>query len=315
MKPIVIFSLILMLFFTTFIPACTTPSAPDPSPQGILKTYIQEVNDRDAQAVREALSSGLQSQYDHAYETTGRDPVHDAIYGLERQGATIQTMTIINQTITGQTATVEVDYFWHYPGIYQINEQRQAVEFENEGGAWKLTTFFPFEGQNILSETSLASVEQSPTTTPQKDLSEAINYSDIRLFAPDPVKTNTSYIAKIALNDEHAKQLLAHGGIIDDTAGRLHSCPKGSSDCYHPAVVIRYGVVPFTIEVDEDTGKIFRVFAGVPDYPNPYTATPGLYRIQNTTDNTVSVYNNTTLIMIYNATSFMYLREPGNGTP
>lgn len=151
-------------------------------------------------------------------------------------------------------------------------------------------------------------------TNPQKDLGEAINYSAIRIFSPDPVKTNTSYIAKIALNGEHAKQLLAYGGIIDDTAGRLHSCPKGSSDCYHPAVVIRYGAVPFTIEVDEETGKIFQVFAGVPDYPNPYAATPGLYRIQNTTDNTVSVYNNATLIMIYNATSFVYLKEPGNGT-
>jgi len=165
-----------------------------------------------------------------------------------------------------------------------------------------------------VGNTSPTIAPQTPTSTPD-DLGTTINYSDIRLFAPDPVKTNTSYIAKIALNDEHAKQLLAHGGIIDATAGRLHSCPKGSSDCYHPAVVIRYGAVPFTIEVDEDTGKIFRVFAGVPDYPNPYTATPGLYRIQNTTDNTVSVYNNTTLIMIYNATSFVYLKEPGNGTP
>ena len=103
--------------------------------------------------------------YDHTYATTRRDPVHDALYALKLQGATIQTVTIINQTITGQTASVVVDYFWHYPGIFQINEERQVVEFVNEGGAWKLNTFFPFEGQNILSETTLPSVEQSPTTS------------------------------------------------------------------------------------------------------------------------------------------------------
>ena len=73
--------------------------------------------------------------------------------------------------------------------------------------------------------------------------------------------------------------------------------------------------MPFTIEVDKETGKIFRVFAGVPDYPDPYAATPGLYRIQNTMADTVSVYNNTTLVMIDNATSFVYLKEPGNKTP
>lgn len=165
MKPCVIIPLVALLFFTAVFPACTAPSAPDPSPQGVLKTYIQNVNDRDTQAVHDALSSRLQFQYERAYEATRQDPVHDALYGLERQGATIQTVTIINQTITGQNATLVVNYFWHYPGISQINEQRQSVEFVNEGGTWELDTFFPFEGQNILSETTPLLGEQSPVAS------------------------------------------------------------------------------------------------------------------------------------------------------
>lgn len=165
MKPCVLIPLVAMVFFAAVFPACTAPSAPDPSPQGILKTYIQNVNDRDTQAVHDALSSRLQSQYDRAYETTRQDPVHAALYGLELQGATIQTVTIINQTITGQNASVEVDYFWHYPGISRISEQRQSVECVNEGGTWKLDTFFPFEGQNILSEATPLLGEQSPVAS------------------------------------------------------------------------------------------------------------------------------------------------------
>jgi len=154
MKPLVILSLIAALLFTAFVPACTAPSADDPSPQGVLKTYIQKINDRDTQAVHDALSSELRSQYDHTYATTGRDPVHDALYSLERQGANIQTVTIVNQTITNQTATVVVDYFWHYPGISRIDERQQVVELVNEGGVWRLTTFFPFEGQDVVPGTT-----------------------------------------------------------------------------------------------------------------------------------------------------------------
>jgi hypothetical protein len=64
--------------------------------------------------------------------------------------------------------------------------------------------------------------------------------------------------------------------------------------------------------VDEDTGTVSRVFADIAAYPEPYTKTLRLYR--NSTDNTVSVYNDTLLIMTYNDTAFVYLRdlkEPG----
>lgn len=153
------------------------------------------------------------------------------------------------------------------------------------------------------------------TTNQSPEQASSFNYSDIRLFSPDPIKTNVSYIAKIALNDEHAKELLMHGGIIDDRAGRFHSCPKGAVQCYYPTLVIRYGVIPFYIEVDEDTGKIAHVDAQVADYPDRYSKTLGLYRTRNSTDNTVSVYNDTTLIMTYNDSSFVYLKELGEGNP
>ena len=152
------------------------------------------------------------------------------------------------------------------------------------------------------------------TTNPSPEQESGINYSEVRLFLTDPIKTNVSYIAKIALNDEHAKELLKHGGIIDERAGSFRSCPQGAVQCFYPTLVIRYGVIPFYIEVDEDTGKVAHVDAQVADYPDRYSKTLGLYRARNNTDNTVNVFNDTTLIMTYNDTSFVYLKdlkEPG----
>ncbi len=166
MKPIVVLTLIAVLFFTALFPAYFPLHPLLIPPPGSPQSLYSECK-WSPQAVHDALSSRLQSQYRSYLCDHRRDPVHDALYALKLQGATIQTVTIINQTITGQTASVVVDYFWHYPGIFQINEERQVVEFVNEGGAWKLNTFFPFEGQNILSETTLPSVERSFRQRPQ----------------------------------------------------------------------------------------------------------------------------------------------------
>lgn len=149
MRPIVIFTLIFLLLFTILSPACTAPSAVDHSPQGVLNTYIKAINDRDTKTVHDTLSSALQTRIDHEYATTRRDPVHDSLYGLQRGGATIQSVTIINQTIIGQTAFVEVNYFWHFPERVQTFETHQVVEFVNEGGEWKLIEFFPFNDPEL----------------------------------------------------------------------------------------------------------------------------------------------------------------------
>jgi len=144
----IILTLSFLLIFTILSNACTAPSAADHSPKGVLNNYIKAINDRDTKTVHDTLSSALQTQYDHEYATTRRDPVHDSLYGLQREGATIQSVTIINQTIIGQTAFVEVGYFWHYPERIQTFETHQVVEFVNEGEEWKLNNFFPFDEPN-----------------------------------------------------------------------------------------------------------------------------------------------------------------------
>jgi hypothetical protein len=148
MRLIVILTLIFLLVFTILSPACTAPSAVDHSPQGVLNNYIKAINDRDTQTVHDTLSSALQTRYDHEYATTRRDPVHDSLYGLQREGATIQSVMIINQTIIGQTAFIEVEYFWHYIERVQTDKRHQIVEFVYEGGEWKLNNFFPFDEPN-----------------------------------------------------------------------------------------------------------------------------------------------------------------------
>jgi len=144
----IILTLSFLLIFTILSNACTAPSAADHSPKGVLNNYIKAINDRDTKTVHDTLSSALQTQYDHEYATTRRDPVHDSLYGLQREGATIQSVTIINQTIIGQTAFVEVGYFWHYPERIPTFETHRVVEFVNEGEEWKLNNFFPFDEPN-----------------------------------------------------------------------------------------------------------------------------------------------------------------------
>lgn len=137
--------LIVLLVFFIAIPGCTAPSPADPSPQGVLNEYIRALNDRDSQMVHDLLSSALISKYDHMYATTGRDPVYDSVYGLKREGATIQSVEIINQTVFNQSVFLDVNYFWHYSGRMQTDQDRQMVVLIKENDEWKLNTFFPFE--------------------------------------------------------------------------------------------------------------------------------------------------------------------------
>jgi hypothetical protein len=168
MKQIEKMMIILVLFSAALSAACISPSAVDHSPRGVLNTYIKAINDRDTQTVHDTLSSALRTRYDHEYATTRRDPVHDSLYGLQRGGATIQSVMIINQTMIGQTAFVEVDYFWHYPERVQTDRRHQIVEFVNEGGEWKLNNFFPFDEPND-------SMEQNMTEKNILEISDQIN--------------------------------------------------------------------------------------------------------------------------------------------
>jgi hypothetical protein len=300
MKPLVILTLMEVLFFTAFVPACTAPPAPDPSPQGILKSYIQNVNDRDTQAVHEALSSGLRSGYDRAYETTRQDPVHDALYSLERQGATIQTVTIVNQTITGQNASVEVDYFWHYPGISRIDERRQIVELVNEGGVWKLNSFFPFEGQDILSGTTPPrSATPLPTanvtTTRERDphscpaflvnppeftcpwemqpRPETYTIADpdhptqkeIDAIPVDFPGVDRMTLIRAALGDPCVKEFLKSGGVIEGITDQPRSSRSQSDTVRWPPTLMADRWINCTdlrvfFDIDPSAGKVTRIW-------------------------------------------------------
>jgi Domain of unknown function (DUF4878) len=149
MRRIALSTIILLLIFAILASACTTPSVADRSPPGVLNTYVKAVNDRDTRTVHDALSSALRSRFDHDYATTRRDPVYDALHALELMKATMQSVTIINMTTTNKTSVIEVDFFWHYPGVEHGDERRQIVHLVNEGGEWKLDDFFPFDGPDI----------------------------------------------------------------------------------------------------------------------------------------------------------------------
>lgn len=149
MRQFIQFTIILLLIFAILFSACTSPSITDRSPLGVLNTYINAVNDRDTRTVHDTLSSALRSQYDHEYATTLRDPVYDALHALDLQKATMQSVTIVNMTTSNKTAVIEVDFFWHYPGIEHGDERRQIVHLVNEGGEWKLDDFFPFDGPDL----------------------------------------------------------------------------------------------------------------------------------------------------------------------
>jgi len=159
-----------------------------------------------------------------------------------------------------------------------------------------------------MSQANISTITYQSEQSPEEEF--GLTYSEVPLFLVDPIETNISYIARIALQDKHAKELLRHGGIIDPSAGLMHSCPKLATRCYWPTLAIRYGKIPFSIEVDEVAGNIVRADATVPDQPNP-----DKWRIRNKSTGVVSVYINTTLIMTYNASSFIYLKDLGGINP
>ena len=145
-----ILSIIFILFFVSLIPACAAPSTHNGTPENALNSYIQALNDRNSVAVFRDLSIPLQAQYHKDYETTGRDPVAFSLYGLQRGGQTIQSVQIINQTMTGLNASIRITYFWHFSGRFDTEERTAVVELVNESGTWKFGSFFPFDNPDLM---------------------------------------------------------------------------------------------------------------------------------------------------------------------
>lgn len=140
------------------------------------------------------------------------------------------------------------------------------------------------------------------------DNGTGVNYSAVPIFSPSPIKTNASYVARIALEDNRVRELLRHGGRINATAGMINpGCPPTMAQpCYLPALIITYGPVTFAFEVDEQTGTVSHAYPYLADYPNQYVSnnTPNYYRVRS--DDTISIYNGTTLVLAYNSTTFIY---------
>jgi len=134
---------VLLLFALILISGCTNPTYPN-TPEGALQKYVKAVNDRDSDTVYSMLSSNLQSQYKWEFTTNRFDPVHVSLEGIRKGGATINSLTIINQTVSADKALLKVDFFWHYIGLAQHDEKRLMVEFVKENGEWKLNNLFPF---------------------------------------------------------------------------------------------------------------------------------------------------------------------------
>ena len=148
MKLIGKFSILIVLSLILLTIGCTTIRNQTPgqeqTPEGALNNYVKALNDRDGKEVYRMLSKSLQDQINHEIATTDHDPVQDALYGLDRQGATINSVKILNVTTSGNTAKVEIDFFWHYPPGEPHRESRPVVKMVKENGTWKVQNFFPF---------------------------------------------------------------------------------------------------------------------------------------------------------------------------
>ena len=142
------FSILIVLSLILLTIGCTTVQKQTPgqeqTPEGALNNYVKALNDRDRMGVYIMLSKSLQDQIDHVEATTDHDPVQDALYGLDRQGATINSVKILNVTTSGNTAQVEIDFFWHYPPGEPHIESRRVAKMVKENGTWKFQNFFPF---------------------------------------------------------------------------------------------------------------------------------------------------------------------------
>jgi hypothetical protein len=142
------FSILIVLSLILLTIGCTTTQKQIPgqeqTPEGTLNNYVRALNDRDSKEVHRMLSKSLQDQINHEIATTDHDPVQDALYGLDRQGATINSVEMLNVTTSGNTAQVEIDFFWHYPPGEPHRESRQVATMVKENGTWKFQNFFPF---------------------------------------------------------------------------------------------------------------------------------------------------------------------------
>ena len=82
--------------------------------------------------------------------------------------------------------------------------------------------------------------------------------------------------------------------------------PDNGSTVLSSRTDYKYGPVTFAFEVDEQTGTVSHAYPYLADYPNQYVSnnTPNYYRVRS--DDTISIYNGTTLVLAYNSTTFIY---------
>ncbi|MDK2989316.1 MAG: hypothetical protein PWR16_845 [Methanoculleus sp.] len=132
-----------------------------------------------------------------------------------------------------------------------------------------------------------------------------INVSGIPVATPELIRTNGSYIAGIALDDERARALVRHGGKPESVAVLFHSCPRKDPYCnQNPSLVIRYGEIRFAVTVDETAGTVLGGSALVPNTPSRT-----YYKTRDLSTGTDTVYLGDAPIMTYNETSLLYLNE------
>ncbi|WP_292727039.1 hypothetical protein [Methanoculleus sp.] len=137
-----------------------------------------------------------------------------------------------------------------------------------------------------------------------------INVSGIPVATPELIRTNSSYIAGIALGDERARALVRHGGKSESVAVLFHSCPRDDPYCnLNPSLVIRYGEIRFAVTVDETAGTVLGGSALVPNTPDPNKPSPTYYKTRDLSTGTETVYLGDAPIMTYNGTSLLYLNE------
>jgi len=135
----------------------------------------------------------------------------------------------------------------------------------------------------------------------------SINYSDVYVASGTNLTTNGSYVARIALADPRAEQLLSYGGKIEGIDSLTTPC-RESYDCFvHPDLVIKYGNFEYRLKVDEDRGKVIRGYTFGMNNTRDLTDTGTDYYQVLMGDN-YSIYNGSTLYMKYNNSSILYLK-------
>ncbi len=145
-------------------------------------------------------------------------------------------------------------------------------------------------------------------TIPHSEDSLSFNYSDVYVASGTNLTTNGSYVARIALADPRAQQLLKYGGKIEGIDSLMTPCRPEFYDCsVYPDVVIKYGNFEYRLKVNEERGKVIRGYTFGMNNTRDLTATgPDYYQVQS--GDNYSIYNGSTLYMIYNDSSILYVK-------